>query len=78
MRSRLAVLVMFSPLALAAQAPVAEKPQILTSATAEVEVRPDRATLVLSTESRNITAARVETETARKQRAVLDTLRARR
>lgn len=78
MRSRLAMLVMFSPLALAAQAPAAEKPQILTSATAEVEVRPDRATLVLSAKSHNITAARAETETARKQRAVLDTLRARR
>lgn len=78
MRSRLAMLVMFSPLALAAQAPAAEKPQILTSATAEVEVRLDRATLVLSAESRDITAARAGAETARKQRAVLNTLCARR
>lgn len=65
------------PLALRAQAgaPVAA-PQIATSATAEVQLKPDRATLSFSVESRGPTAAAAGAETARRQRAVLDTLRA--
>jgi hypothetical protein len=51
-------------------------PAILTSAFADVEMKPDRATLLLTVESRAPTAARAGSETARKQRAVLDTLRA--
>ncbi|MBI1808359.1 MAG: SIMPL domain-containing protein [Gemmatimonadetes bacterium] len=50
-------------------------PVIITSASADVELKPDRATLVLTVESRAPTAARAGSETARKQRAVLDTLR---
>jgi hypothetical protein len=50
-------------------------PQIVTSATAEVELKPDRATLVFAVESRGATAASAGGETARKQRAVYDTLR---
>ena len=51
-------------------------PQITTSATAEAQLKPDRATLSFSVESRGTTAAIAGAETARRQRAVLDTLRA--
>lgn len=51
-------------------------PQIVTSATAEVELKPDRATLVFTVESRGSTAVDAGAETARKQRAVFDALRA--
>ncbi len=66
------------PLALFAQStgPTTGAPQILTTASAEVELKPDRATLVFTVESRGATAAKAGAETARKQRGVLDTLRA--
>jgi uncharacterized protein YggE len=51
-------------------------PQVTTSATAEVQLKPDRATLSFSVESRGATAAKAGAETARRQRAVFDTLRA--
>jgi uncharacterized protein YggE len=65
------------PLALSAQAngPTTGAPQIFTTATAEIELKPDRATLVFTVESRGATAAKAGNETARKARAVLDTLR---
>ena len=50
-------------------------PQVTTSATADVELKPDRATLVFSVESRGASAASAGAETARKQLEVLDTLR---
>jgi hypothetical protein len=56
-------------------AATAGMPQILTSATAEIELKPDRATVVFTVESRGATAAKAGAETARKARAVLDTLR---
>ena len=69
----LAVLV---PAALAAQSQSPPTPpQVTTSATAEVELKPDRATLVFSVESRGANAASAGAETARKQLGVLDTLR---
>lgn len=55
-----------------AQAPV---PQIVTSATEEVEVTPDRASLTFAVETRGRTAAAAAGENARLQAAVLDTLR---
>jgi uncharacterized protein YggE len=57
------------PMALSAQAngPTTGAPQLFTTATAEVELKPDRATLVFTVESRGATAA--------KARAVIDTLR---
>jgi hypothetical protein len=61
---------------LEAQSPAPVTPQILTSAMADVELKPDRAALTFTVESRGATAARAGAETARKQRAVLDTLRA--
>lgn len=66
------------PLVLFAQStgPTIGAPQILTTASAEVELKPDRATLVFTVESRGATAAKAGAETARKQRGVLDTLRA--
>ncbi len=65
------------PMALSAQAngPTTGAPQIFTTATAEVELKPDRATLVFTVESRGATAAKAGNETARKARAVIDTLR---
>ena len=62
--------------ALQAQSPAPNVPQIVTSASAEVDLKPDRAALSFTVESRGGTAARAGAETARKQRAVLDTLRA--
>ena len=62
--------------ALQAQNPAPNPPQIVTSASAEVDLKPDRAALTFTVESRGGTAARAGAETARKQRAVLDTLRA--
>ncbi len=77
MRHQAIVFTLFLPLALGAQAGVpAAAPQIATSATAEVQLKPDRATLSFSVESRGPTAATAGAETARRQRAVLDTLRA--
>ncbi len=61
---------------LPAQSPALNVPQIVTSASAEVDLKPDRAALSFTVESRGGTAARAGAETARKQRAVLDTLRA--
>jgi uncharacterized protein YggE len=65
------------PMALSAQAngPTTGAPQLFTTATAEVELKPDRATLVFTVESRGATAAKAGSETARKARAVIDTLR---
>lgn len=65
------------PLALSAQgtptpAPV---PQIHVSATEEVEIAPDRASVSLAVESRARTAGAAGAENARIQTAVLDTLR---
>lgn len=64
---------------LAAQLPVSPSPQpppqIVTSATEEVEVTPDRASLSFTVETRGRTAAIAGNENARIQAAVLDTLR---
>jgi uncharacterized protein len=78
MRVRFWILLLTAPLTARAQVapgPATAGPQIVTSATAEVELKPDRATLVFTVESRGATAANAGAETARKQRAVLDTLR---
>jgi len=50
-------------------------PRIVTMATEEVEIAPDRAVLTFSVETRGRTAAAAGTENARIQAAVLDTLR---
>ena len=50
-------------------------PQISTSATGEARVQPDRATILFAVETRAQTAARAGSDNARRQQAVLDTLR---
>ena len=75
MRHRALGLLFLLPLAVRAQSTPAA-PQITTSATAEVQLKPDRASLTFSVESRGATAAKAGSETARRQRAVFDTLRA--
>jgi uncharacterized protein len=55
-------------------APMAQ-PQIATSANGESRVQPDRATIVFAVETRAATAAKAGTDNARRQKAVLDTLR---
>lgn len=50
-------------------------PQIVTAATEEVEISPDRAMIVFAVETRAKTAAAAGSENARIQAAVLDTLR---
>jgi len=76
MRFYSVILLGFIAGALPAQSPALNVPQIVTSASAEVDLKPDRAALSFTVESRGGTAARAGAETARKQRAVLDTLRA--
>ena len=76
---RLSCLVAFAlaPLALGAQMQMgAASPQVATAATADVELKPDRATVVFSVESRGSTAAAAGAETARKQRAVIEAIKA--
>ena len=50
-------------------------PAISTSGTGEVEVTPDRATLLFTVETRAQTAAAASQENARNQRQVIDALR---
>lgn len=56
-------------------APVAV-PSIVTSATAEARVTPDRALLEIGVQTRGTTAAAAAAENARRQRAIIDTLKA--
>jgi uncharacterized protein YggE len=51
-------------------------PQIVTSAQGEVRVTPDRATVTVGVQTRAATAADASAENARKQRAVIDAIRA--
>lgn len=51
-------------------------PQIVVSAQGETRVTPDRATIFIGVQTRSATAAQASVENARKQQAVLDTLRA--
>lgn len=55
---------------------IADTASIETSARREVHIAPDRATIVLSVETRGPAAAAASQANARTQRAVLDTLRA--
>jgi uncharacterized protein len=57
------------------QAPAPPPARIVTTATDEVEVAPDRATVVFTVSTRARTAAAAGAENARIQTAVLDTLR---
>src|SRR4030095_11995683 len=73
------VLIALSAGQLSAQTPVAPTtppiPQISTSGPGETKVQPDRATISFGVETRRPTAAQAGAENARRQRAVLDTLK---
>jgi uncharacterized protein YggE len=55
---------------------MAPTPQIVTTGVGEARVTPDRATIFIGLQTRAATAAAAGTENARRQRAILDTLRA--
>jgi len=57
-------------------ATIAPIPQIAVSSRAEVKVNPDRANIQISVQTRGETAAAAAAENARKQKAVIDGLRA--
>jgi len=52
-------------------------PQIVTNAQGEVRVAPDRATIVIGVQTRAATAADAAAQNSRKQRAVIDAIKAR-
>src|SRR5688572_27330332 len=52
-------------------------PQIVVSATGEVRVAPDRATISIGVQSRAATAAAASAQNSQKQRAVIDAIKAR-
>lgn len=54
----------------------AAPPQVVTTGEGEARLTPDRATLFLGVQTRATTAAAAAAENARRQRAILDTLRA--
>jgi uncharacterized protein YggE len=63
------------PRSSAAQAP-SIPPQVVVSGTGESRVTPDRATIMLGVQSRATTAAAAAADNARRQKAILDTLKA--
>lgn len=52
-------------------------PQIITSAQGEVRVSPDRATIMIGVQTRAATAADAAAQNSRKQRAIIEAIRAR-
>lgn len=62
--------------AASSQPPVQSGPAIVTTGTGEAHATPDRATIMVGVQSRATTAASASADNARKQRAILDTLRA--
>lgn len=58
-----------------ASAQVANPPQIVVSGSGEAMITPDRATIFLGIQTRAATAAAAAAENARRQQAILDTLR---
>jgi uncharacterized protein YggE len=81
-----ALAVLFVSLPLSAQQPqqppmqhtmsMQPPPEVSTSGTGEARITPDRATIYIGVQTRAATAAQAGAENARKQRAVIDTLRA--
>jgi uncharacterized protein YggE len=51
-------------------------PQVVTTGTGEVQLSPDRATVMLGVQSRATTVAQATADNSRRQRAIIDTLRA--
>jgi len=60
----------------AGQTPATTLPQVVTTGSGEVQLSPDRATVMLGVQSRAITVAQATADNARRQRAIIDTLRA--
>src|SRR6185503_19010420 len=58
------------------QVTVPSGPIVVTTGTGETRVTPDRATIMVGVQSRAATAAAAGSDNARRQRAILDTLRA--
>jgi uncharacterized protein len=75
-RLTLAVAIGWGATAARAQSVMPSTPQIVTVGTGEARVTPDRATILIGLRSRAGTAAQAGADNARRQRAVLDTLRA--
>ena len=71
-----AIIAFSSPLMAQQPATIAPIPQIAVSSRAEVKVNPDRANIQISVQTRGETAAAAAAENARKQKAVIDGLRA--
>ncbi|MDB4877316.1 MAG: hypothetical protein JWM41_3762 [Gemmatimonadetes bacterium] len=66
-----------APAAVSAQSSgIVTTPQIVTSGIGEARISPDRATIFIGVQSKAATAAAAGTENARRQRAILDTLKA--
>lgn len=59
-----------------AQTPVAQTPRIITSGEGEARLTPDRATVLIGVQTRGTTAATAAADNARRQKAILDTLKA--
>ena len=72
----LAIILISAPLSAQQSVNTAPIPQISVAARAEVKVVPDRANIQISVQTRGETAAAAATENARKQKAVIDALRA--
>lgn len=76
-RAALAVLVLLSPAVAGSQSPAPQAPpQIVTSGEGEVRVTPDRAMVSIGVQTRALTAADASNQNARKQRAVIDAIKA--
>jgi uncharacterized protein YggE len=74
--SLIAAVLLAAPLAAQQPGLPLPPPQIVVSAQGESRATPDRATIFIGVQTRAATASQASTENARKQRAVLDTLRA--
>lgn len=61
---------------LAQATPTSAPPQIVVTGVGEAHVSPDRATIMVGVQSRGATAVAAGAENARRQKAILDTLRA--
>jgi uncharacterized protein YggE len=78
MKKTFAAVLLSAVLATAAQAQTApaQPPRIITSGEAQARVNPDRATILVGVQTRGATAAAAGADNARRQKAILDTLKA--
>src|SRR4051812_13473801 len=72
----LALTAVSAPLSAQQPASLATIPQIVATARGEVKIVPDRANIQISVQTRGVTAAAAGSENAKKQKAVIDGLRA--